>query len=469
MRLAAVSPEARRLGLAPGMTLADARAQVPDLAVHDHDPEADLGWLDRLAGGGLRYTPMVAGDPPDGLLLDITGCAHLFGGEQEVERDAGQRLTKLGMDVRCARAGTAEAARALARYGNGKGEDALHELPVAALRLDPEAELGLRRAGLKTLGDVARRPRAAIAARFGEAAVTALRRLLGEARGPLDPRLAEPPVSLLRRFAEPVARTGHVLAALEELAGEAVSALERRERGGRRFEALLFRADGLVRRLAVETGRATRDVAAVMRLLNERIDGLSDPIDPGFGFDAVRLTVPRAEPLAPAQLPLEGGETGEGEVAALLDRLSTRLGRGRVRRFAPAGTHVPEQLQIAFPAVEQRSGGEWPVSGKGDPPMRPLHLFDPPEPISVIAEVPDGPPRRFRWRRTLRDVTRYEGPERIASEWWRARGDPLGERRLTRDYYRIEDSAGRRYWVFRHGLVSREKPDPRWYLHGLFA
>jgi protein ImuB len=203
--------------------------------------------------------------------------------------------------------------------------------------------------------------------------------------------------------------------------------------------------------------------------MSERVEGLSDPIDPGFGFDLIRLTVPVAEPLAVTQLKLEGGAVREAEVAALVDRLSTRLGRDHVRRLVAQDTHIPEQMQLALPAVEAAQAAvSWSKPESGEPPMRPLHLFDPPQPIEVIAEVPDGPPRRFRWRRKFHEVRRFEGPERISSEWWNRRDGVVGKGGLTRDYYRIEDARGRRFWVFRHGLF-KEKPDPKWYLHGLFA
>jgi protein ImuB len=196
------------------------------------------------------------------------------------------------------------------------------------------------------------------------------------------------------------------------------------------------------------------------------MDSLRDPLDPGFGFDMIRLAVPRVEPLGPAQFRLEGGAARDAAMDALTDRLATRLGRTRVRRYRPADTHIPEQAQLELPAADAPPPQPlaWPVPVPGEPPLRPFYLFDPPQPIEVIAEVPDGPPHRFRWRRAVHAVRRYEGPERIAAEWWRRR-DNGG---LTRDYYRVEDAQGRRYWLFRHGLYE-EKADPRWYIHGLFA
>ncbi|AGH49122.1 hypothetical protein G432_06985 [Sphingomonas sp. MM-1] len=471
LRLAAVDAQALALGLEPGLPLADARARVPDLAVADHDPDADLAWLEALAEGCGRYTPMVAVDAPDGLLLDISGCAHLFGGEAGLVADIEARLAQSGLAVRHALAGNAAGARALARFQTVPAADeatAIRRLPVAALGLDSEAELGLRRAGLKLVGDLACRPLAAIAARFGGDAVMALRRLLGEADSPIVPRRTPPTIGIERRFAEPIARTEYALAVLEELAGEAKRLLEERKAGGRRFEGMFFRSDGLARSIRVETSRPTRDPAMVMRLFRERIGALDDPIDPGFGFDMVRLSVPLVEPLAAAQLRLEGGATHEAEIAALVDRLSTRLGRGRVRRLVPRDTHIPEQAQLALPAVAAPPPAAWDAAGPGDPPLRPIHLFDPPQPIDVIAEVPDGPPHRFRWRRDAHEVRRFEGPERIAAEWWQRADGAIDRPGLTRDYYRVEDARGRRFWIFRHGLYE-EKADPAWYLHGVFA
>ena len=319
-----------------------------------------------------------------------------------------------------------------------------------------------------SIGDLASRPMANIAARFGADAAMALRRLLGDAPSPLAPRIALPPVVAERRFAEPLGSTAHATKVLAELTGEAIEELGERGKGGRHFRATFFRSDGLARSIAIETGHPTRDTGLVMRLFAERMDSLADPLDPGFGFDMIRLAVPRLERLTATQLKLEGGAVRTANEGAamdeLADRLTTRLGRGRVRRLRPADTHIPEQAQLELPAADAPLPLAWPAPEEGEPPTRPFHLFDPPQPIEVIAEVPDGPPHHFRWRRATHAIRRYEGPERIAAEWWRRR-DNGG---LTRDYYRVEDAQGRRFWLFRHGLYD-EKPDPRWYIHGVFA
>ena len=469
MRLAAVDPEALELGLVPGVTLADARAYIPHLLVFDHDPQADQRLLERLADGCERWSPIVALDPPDGLLLDITGCGHLFGGEIELANDVERSLSRFGLTVRTALAYSPEAAHALARYQTRPAPDeysAVRRLGVAALELDAEIEIGMRRAGLKTIGDLAARPATLLAPRFGQDAVYQLARLLGDADSRLTPRRPLPALLVERRFAEPVAHVETLLSILAELMHEAATILDERGAGGRKFAARFFRSDGQTRDIAVETGLPTRDSAVLDRLFRERIEALADPIDPGFGFDLIRLAVARLEPLAPSQLKLEGGAVAEAEVAGLIDRLSIRLGRNHVRRLAPQDRHIPEQAVLAFPAIASGHPIRWERPPPGEPPLRPIYLFDPPQSIEVLAEVPDGPPRLFKWRRNQHEVARFEGPERIAPEWWKLPPDKQG---ITRDYYRVEDVRGRRFWIFRHGLYGREREHPGWYLHGLFA
>lgn len=467
VRLAALDRRALKLGLAPGLSLADARARVPELAAINHDPAADLALLEWLADGCERYTPMAATDPPQGLVLDITGCAHRFpNGETGLAGDLARRIERLGFTARLARASTPDAALALAEYGGSEVE----ALPVAALRVEADTHLALRRAGLKTIGDLAVRPRAPLAARFGDALPTLLARLLGEEDPRITPRRAAPAIWAEARFAEPMARSEQAIEVIAQLGDETAEQMSRRDVGGRRFEASLFRTDGHVARLAIETGLPIRDTAMLARLFGERIDSLADPLDPGFGYDMIRLAVPVIEPLPPEQMKLEGRSIAEVEVAALIDRLSIRLGRHRIQRFRPNDSHIPEQAAFMLPAQDSPARADWPRPEEGEPPMRPLQLFDPPQPINVIAEIPDGPPRQFRWQRTSHQVVRYEGPERIASEWWRRKdGHMPGKGGLTRDYYRVEDACGRRFWIFRHGLYGTEKASPDWYLHGLFA
>ncbi len=462
MRLVAVDRTAHALGLVQGIALADARARCPTLITQSADPPADARELARLVNAMVRFTPMVAADPPDGIILDITGCDHLFGGAEQL---TAQVLSLAGYSARTGLASNAVAARALARHGT-QGSD-VHALPVAALDLPGEALSALHRAGLRHIGDLARRPMAGLAARFGADVITRLRQMLGEVSSPITPHHTPPPIRHEARFAEPLARTDDMLDVIEDLLAQAARTMEERGLGGRRFRITLHRSDHARQKLEVETGQPVRDPAHVMRLIRDRIDALSDPLDPGFGFDAISLIIPHAEPLARQQMALDGqAQVLEDGLAALIDRLGVRFGVSRVQRLMPCDRHLPETAQVAAPVIHAKPRA-WPVNP--NTPPRPMLLFTPPQPVDVIAEVPDGPPKRFRWRGMLHEVTRAEGPERIASEWWqRTGGEHTGKGGRTRDYYRVEDRCGRRIWIFRHGLYE-EVADPGWYVHGLFA
>jgi protein ImuB len=470
MRLTALSRAAATAGLTIGLTLADARAREPGLVAIDRDHAAEARLLARIVAGAVRYTPMAAAEPPDGAVFDITGCTTPYGDARGLARDLARRLADGGVGARFGIGTTPEAARARARFGGFESD--LHMLPVEALEADAEATRSLRRAGLKTIGALACRPRAMLAARFGALAIR-LGRLLEEDDRHISPDRPLPPIVRIRRFAEPIGRVEDALACLSELLSEAAEMLEQRHEGGRRFEARLFRSDGAIAALAIDTGQPTRDPPTLIRLFGERIDALSDPIDPGFGFDQIRLDIVATEPLAHVQQDYTRTSQRQEELAQLIDRLATRLGPRRIRRAAPADTHIPERAAIGVAPATLKIP-PWQVPPATEPALRPLHLLDPPQPIAAtLSEVPDGPPRLFTWRGRAHEVAAWEGPERIAAEWWRRPGPPPEgpppRAQRTRDYYRVEDKEGRRYWLFRHGLYEAETDAPDWYLHGLFA
>ena len=468
LRLAAVDPAAARAGLSPGLTLADARARTPALRSIAHRPDADAALLARVLEDFGRFTPMIALDPPHGLMLDVTGCAHLFGGEAELMRRVHQRAGRAGLQTRHGLAGTPQSARALSRYGPGglykpgQERDAARCLPVAALELSDKEEQALRRAGLKHLADLDDRPRAPLAARFGVDFPARLARVLGDEDVRITPHRPPAPVVVDRIFFEPVSTPEDVERVLSDLLVETMDRLDQTGLGGRAFEAGFYRVDGEVRRIVVRTGRPTRDTPATLRLFRERMAALSNPLDPGFGFDLMRMSVPWTQTLMPTQSGLERETPGEEAFSRLIDRLTARLGPEAVLRFEPFASHIPERAGRLVPASARYGDAVWPELDPNDPPLRPLQMFDPPQPVETMAEVPDGSPLRFRWRRVLHEVTRAEGPERISGEWWRAPGQ------RTRDYYRVEDQDGRRFWLFRQGLYG-ETPEPRWFIHGLFA
>ncbi len=520
LRITALNDEAARLGLKTGMALADARAMYPALAAAEADPLADQALLKSIADWCDRYTPLVALDAPDGLMLDITGCAHLFGGEAQLCRDIVVRLGMQGFQARVAAADTPGCAWAAARYGSsqivprGEARSVLLPLPVSALRLAPEVTDALAQVGLRTIADIIDLPRAPLTARFGEALVRRLDQALGREEEPISPCLPVPAYVTEQRFAEPIALERDVLGTLAHLARELARALERRGEGARLLQAALFRADGKVQRIEVGTAEPLRDPERVARLFVERL--AADPCDPGFGFDVVRLSALATERLDPMQTGF-GAPEDAAELAHLIDRLGARFGLRRVTRLLPQDTHIPEfavlsvpaqvaprapsfplrsRMQVAPPSPARGEGtnrcdcpptarfarggrGEDARGAGGDSaefaveadrldslaPTRPLRLLARPERIEAMAEVPDGPPVRFRWRRVLHEVAHAEGPERIAMEWWR---DAQGHA-LTRDYFRVESKQGVRVWLYREGLYGRETAQPRWFLHGLFA
>ena len=471
LRIAAVDPAAARHNLKAGMSLADARAQVANLRVAEADPQADAELLRVCAAACEMFTPLVALDGGDGLLLDITGCVHLFGGEEGLRVRAGARLAGFGLAVRAAVAGTPDAAQVFARFARigivppGDEESLARGLPVAALDRDAETTLALTRAGLKTLGDLAARPAGVLAARFGAGLVARLGRILGREDIRITPLRAVPACLAERHFPEPMLEMAALEQALARLARDICMVLESRGQGGRQFEASFFRTDGAVRRIAIETGAPCRDAATLLRLAGLKIAALADPLDPGFGFDAIRFGVLHAEALDLRQAALDGKTDGNGDAGALADRLAARFGRDRVLRFAARDAHDPARAATHVPAQSDAPLSPWPRPEAGEPPARPLTLFRHPQLVEALAEVPDGPPLRFRWRRVLHDVARAEGPERIAPEWWLEGACAPA----TRDYYRIEDGEGRRFWVFREGFYEDSTARPRWFVHGLFA
>jgi protein ImuB len=454
------------------MGLADARAMYPKLPIVEADPEADRRLLEGIANWCDRYTPLVGLDASDGLLLDVTGCAHLFGGEAALACDLVRRLAHQGLRARVAVADTVGCAWGLARYGKqgvvpaGEAQAAMAELPIAALRVDDEIVADLKTAGLTSVADLISRPRAPFAARFGKKLLLRLDQALGHIEEPISPRLPLPAAMAEQRFPEPIAREADVLGTIEKLANQLVAVLDRRGEGGRLFQVALFRADGAVHRLDLGTGSPLRASSRIRKLFEDRLAVLGDACDPGFGYDMVRLSAMVTERIDPAQTGLGDDDHAE-ELAHLIDRLGARFGLRSVTRQVAQDTHIPEYAMAAMPAhsVKKTKALLSVVEQDTRALARPLRLFERPQPIDVTAEVPDGPPMQFQWRLTKHRVVHAEGPERIAMEWWR---DDRG-RELTRDYFRVESSYGTRMWLYREGLYGREVERPHWYLQGLFA
>ncbi len=465
MRLAAVDETATALGLACGTALADARAMIPSLEVADDDAFANAALLDAIADWAERYTPLVARDDR-GLFLDITGCAHLFGGEAALAADLTARLLAHGFLANAAVADTPGAAWAASRYaGSGSGIVARGEtiamlapLPLAALRIDADIVSAMERVGLKRIGQIADAPRAPLAARFGRDLIRRLDQAIGLDEEAIDPIRRPPAFIAERRFAEPISHEEDIAGTLAALAATLADSLERHGEGARQLEYTLFRVDGVVMRIVVNATRPIRAPKLILALFREKFTAFSDEIDAGFGFDMARLSVTASAAMDPAQVDLTGDANAEADVGALLDRIGARLGEYNVAAIVSNESHIPERAEIIVPH-RQRSIASDVVR---PPSSRPLRLFAHPEPIVAIADVPDGPPINFRWRSTSYRVAHAEGPERVAAEWWRGDG-------LTRDYFRVEDETGHRFWIYRDGFYAGATSPPVWYVHGVFA
>jgi len=502
LRLEALDAAALALGLEIGLPLAAARARAPELTVRDADPVADQAVLAAIGEACRRYTPALSLDPPNGVHLDLTGAAPLFGGESALIVDLAARLQRQGFTVRTGVADTLGLAWALARYGDPSRPVAVEALPVAALGLDADSVGVLHRLGLRRVGQILAMPRPALARRLGEGLLHRLDETLGF-RGAAVALVPEPePFYVQHRLAEPIALEHQVLRLVAWLAEQLAERLDRRRVGGRTFALELFRVDGVRKRLLVQAGRPLRDPRRITALFVERLAGLNEGLEADFGFDLLRLSADGAEPLGAGTGDLLGG-VDDGDLVALIDRLSVRHGPAAVRRLAPdAQSRIPEQA-VKSVALTDKAADAW---GEETPAvyngvlLRPATLFAPPQPIEVIAGVPEDPPERFSWRRLSHRVVRAEGPERIAWEWWRGKEperaaaeddrtppaalppSPANDGRLTdgllgspqsapdrafRDYYRVEDDQGRRFWVFREGAFA-PGVRPRWFLHGLF-
>jgi protein ImuB len=459
--VAAVDDAASALGLRRGLTIAHAQALVPNLHVVEASPTADNEGLARLATWCVRYSPLVAVDPPDGVWIEVSGSAHLFGGEAALIDDLISRLRRARVNGRAAIADTPGAAWAVARFGGdpivvpGGMAAAIAELPIAALRLLPDTVGALNRVGVERIGQVAAMPSAPLTRRFGAEVRRRLDQALGHAAEPFDALM--PPEILRRRlaFAEPIADPEDLARVVERLCFELCEDLTTRGVGARRLDLVFGRVDKEAQAVRVGTGRPTRDPAHISRLLGERLD----TVDPGFGVEDAILIASRVEPLAAKQIPARwlDGEEPESDVAALVDRLSVRFGESRVYRQIPVESDLPERSVGKVPALAPPTAVTWPAGLS-----RPTRLFDPPELVEVLALLPDNPPAAFIWRRVRRRVVRADGPERVGGEWWRSEQE-VG---TARDYYRVEDEKGRRYWLFRDAPAAE---GGRWFLHGLFG
>ncbi|MEL7279344.1 MAG: DNA polymerase Y family protein [Pseudomonadota bacterium] len=484
-----VNGEAAKLGLGSGQRAVDAAAAHDNIAMAYADPAYEAAALERLAAWSRRWTPHAKVDGVDGIALDVTGCLHLFGGDAALLDTISQRMTAMGLTVRLAMAPNHAAAHALARYGiedklvigRDDLEAALQDLPVVALRINDASVTLLRRLGLKTIGQAAKIPRAALKKRFGAktkrrdprddtyddylgratgASDDVLARLdeaLGRAPVPFDPLKEEEPLRILEGLVEPVLEIQAVLACLRPMIDRLMAMLKKREEGVLSLALEAFRVDGGRSSTTLRLSRATRETDHIMRLLLDRLDGWQSD----FGFDALAVEAVEKAALKPTQTD-HMQQQSKADVHGLIDRLRTRLGADAVLLPHLYNSHIPERAFVWGAQALPKRPTEITVPTIPD---RPDRLFENPEEIGVLHALPEGPPARFTWRHTLHDVERVAGPERIGPEWWREKSTVR-----SRDYYCVETREGRRFWIYREGFSDDERGVAiRWFMHGLFS
>jgi len=461
MVIQASSPEAVAVGIGVKMVLADARALCPGLAVFDFDPGEAEKLLAQLAEWCLRYTPVASVDPPDGLVLDASGCTHLWKGERPYLKTILERLQQKGYHVRAAMADTIGAAWALARFGNtgsvarpGGQLEALLPLPPAALRLESTVTERMHKLGLAQIGDFVGMPRATLRRRFGQPLLDRIDQALGTLTEHLKPVI---PVAIYQErlpCLEPVRTRKAIEMALEHLLKALAGRLQQDGMGLRKAVFKSFRIDGKVSEISIGTGRPSHNGQHIFRLFTEKIGTIA----PGLGMELFILEAPVVEELDARQEKLwnEGSAHESTEVGNLLDRIAGRVGQGAIHRYLPDEHHWPERSIRQASSPDERPSTKWPQTGQ-----RPIYLLPQPEPINVTAPVPDYPPMVFVYRGKVHQVKKADGPERIEREWWLETG-------LQRDYYRVEDEHGARYWLFRSGHYEHDGT-PEWFMHGFFA
>jgi protein ImuB len=460
----AVNSVAAGMGLRRGMPATKAQALVTDLVVHQADLEADAKALYRLAVWALRYSPVVAGDPPDGIVLDTSGADHLHGGEGTMAHDVVSRLRQAGIDARVAISGTWGASHALARFSAdmtivvpGSVVSAVERLPIGSLRLPDDVLHDLRRLGFDRVRDLLATPRAPLALRFGPIVGRRLDQATGSISEPIDPIRPAEMIEVRRTFVEPIGAAETIARYVGKLVADLCTDLEERGVGARRLDLVCQLVDNRIQAVRIAVSKPIRDPKRLMRLLTDKIE----TIDPGFGIEILRLAATAVEPFASSQTISTLVEEPLPDVTGLIDILANRLGGRCLFRMSPAQSDVPERSFVRVSPTAPVSEEQWPAHWP-----RPSRLLSAPEPIQTVALLPDHPPVSFTWRGIRRRVKRADGPERVFGEWWKRDAETVA----VRDYFQVEDEGGERYWIFRAGDgQDAATGSHKWYLHGIFG
>lgn len=444
-------------GISIGMTIPDARTLVADLEPFEFKEEILDKLLHALAEWAGRYSPSVSIDKPDGLIIDASACAHLWGGEKPYVNDVVRRLDKMGFQVRAAMAESVGLAWAVARFGKdkpiiptGQAEVAIRSLPAEALRLDDETVSKLKKLGIRRVGDLLQIPKASLNRRFGEIISKRLYQALGMLPEPIKPVGYRKPYTERLNLFEPVASVENIERALSSLISKLCERLKSEGLGATSLEFSCHRIDGVIERVAIGTSAPSRNAPVLLKLFSNKIER----IEPALGIELFILTAMKVEPYDLKQGEIIEGDSNYESVMGLIDKILNQFDGKGVFTYSPRSSHWPENsVRIEGPVSE--------VSVWDENKVRPISVLKRPERIEVTAPVPDYPPMLFRHRGALYRVRKADGPERIEREWWLEKGEP-------RDYYQLEDEKGRRFWVFRSGHYQEGKPAD-WFLHGFFG
>ncbi|HEY8396913.1 MAG TPA: DNA polymerase Y family protein [Flavihumibacter sp.] len=446
-------------GIGVGLSLADARAMLPGLVHRDEQAGLAGALLKRMAEWCIRFTPVTAVDEPDGILLNASGCAHLWGGEEEYLNVIAHKFKTRGYDIRLGMAGTIGMAWAVARFGgqsrivaSGHEAQALLSMPPAALRLDMETQAVLVKLGLRQIGQFIQMPRQVLRRRFGEALVLRLEQALGQEEEWMETVMPQEPYSERLPCLEPILTATGIRIALEKLLEQLCARLRAEELGLRVAHFHAYRIDGKKLRISISTLRASNHAQHLFKLFEKDIETL----EPDLGIELFVLEAPVVEShkLQQSAFWNEHRVLTDNSLAELMDRLAQRLGVQAIQRYLPAEHHWPERAVQRARRLDEQSELNWPAELR-----RPAWLQKP-EPIEVTAPVPDYPPMNFRYRGVLHTVKKADGPERIEPEWWLQTGE-------HRDYYIVEDDRAGRYWIFRQGHYEAGRK-AQWFLHGFF-
>lgn len=484
LRVVACSTDAMQQGVHPDLPVAEARALLstsdrPPLKPHQRtgtvaavairppawkraDPVSDRTALQRLAQSCQRYTPLVGlddSDHPEALLLDIAGCAHLYGDESGLLKVLTREMAEAGWQIRTAIADTIGAAWAMAHAGisgtilpPGDPTPALAKLPIAALRVESSVIETLQRLDLRTVEQVLSLPRSTLPARFGPKLGKRFDQASGLVHEDFLPERAVEPLMATWNSDHPVRQQAGIEFVFSELLRQL---LEHRtmQRAGILELACEMQTETESHSIAFRLSRPTTDQRHLRQLFQLRCEREAWT----SGMLSMQLTADRVGWLAEQQSTLfeDQRDQHDRELSSLIERLNSRLGEQAVLRPVMMPEVLPEWSWREEPWLTSSPSASSIVAAPLVLHSRPWQLEHVPQPIQVLASFPEGPPQHLWFSSGDERVREWWGPERIETGWWRKTD-------VLRDYFRIETETGAHFWIF------RERKTGTWFLHGRF-